>query len=1144
MRSSEPFPTRDRPGGIASCASADRSCGIGLKPLYFRVAGPGNEIWPFFRLIIAGPSGTSLRGWVRRLRNGKSSPLASGGLLRWAARWPVLLVILARIVAGQQHSEASQGWTRRSQEELVEAFGLQSNPALQRGRPESGTRECHGRLRHGGAGLPVLREAPTTLAEQCETCRGKIKEANHGEGAQMRSMGGVPGNVARQVPGAEGVVSEGDEADRQRACGVGGPTTQLLAADTSGCGFWRTIWWRNPSEWPSTHLGGPGSLGFFHGPEPRDANEHRRRDHPKGPPSSTACRGFHGRWTGRDGYWSFGEECRRRSLPCYGYARGDATAAQPTSHATHSATQARCGEKQQPGHSQCQDCTATDKRGDAICWFAARCFGSLHRIAAAYDSGGWPEHSEDTGQDGNAAISAACVSEGWGQADSRGKGQYGGQDHPWGQATGQETGGSTGTCATGDIASQRFHACRHPALQSPGRRRRGSRDHKATGPVYHGVRCRLENLPFAWMLRIASQRISAFGQSCNSLVRGLPCLLLAIRRYLASGIVLSLSRHANCTLFWVVQCTGSSYRPPSCPDPLFLPGVRCSPCAERSFLCVPPCSSTYGHLPAALITRVSTFGLPSISFPVMHWGRSHLSSRCAYHKISIESCSSVFGSHNLESRLGKSLRLPCLPRDAPFHAGFHAATILHGLRSILCDGQASSYVPVTRCIGSDRLFRVGAYIIHNPFCGHKMFVHVECTLSCEPLRAGFYGGLPVNCEPSPASGGAPPLFPAAKYGKSDCSSLCTASNFNRGVGSWLGKRLCCCDASVLYAAYHAPSHVPQLQKEPYSMLPQWASYFELMPPSLNMSMLADAGICCAVPLPTCQGRMPIGGVEGTFAKPLRSLLYVSQGTQSCFGFSLHHAEDLISMWFESFCRSALVFYFLAVLHLVFYVLPLRQGCPVGNSVVRTVRKTTRGAPLLLAMGFALYLLPGAAAMHGNNHQPAEEAEQREMPASIRPNFVSYPHSTEDLINACDNWSVDVLGFRIATVLLRFQRTHTISCQWWDPGMNSSLLCAMVKDDCSDDDGFYAVVAANPQPGLDTVVLGEVPQWLLSSMSVPVFITVLGTQEPCFMEFSTGRVTHQDVRIATGDLWPPGAEIFVGFSSVPLAEDDLITPTPG
>ena len=646
------------------------------------------------------------------------------------------------------------------------------------------------------------------------------------------------------------------------------------------------------------------------------------------------------------------------------------------------------------------------------------------------------------------------------------------------------------------------------------------------------------------MLRIASQRISAFGQSCNSLVRGLPCLLLAIRRYLASGIVLSVSRHANCTLFWVVQCTGSSYRPPSCPDPLFLPGVRCSPRAERSFLCVPPCSSTYGHLPAALIARVSTFGLPSIGFPVMHWGRSHLSSRCAYHKISIESCSSAFGSHNLESRLGKSLRLPCLPRDAPFHAGFHAATILHGLRSILCDGQASSYVSVTRCIGSDRLFRVGAYIIHNPFCGHKMFVHVECTLSCEPLRAGFYGGLPMNCEPSPASGGAPPLFPAAKYGKSDCSSLCTASNFNRGVGSWLGKRLCCCDASVLYAAYHAPSHVPQLQNEPYSMLPQWASYFELMPPSLNMSMLADAGICCAVPLPTCQGRMPIGGVEGTLAKPLRSLLYVLQGTQSCFGFSLHHAEDLISMWFESFCRSALVFYFLAVLHLVFYVLPLRQGCPVGNSVVRTVRKTTRGAPLLLAMGFALYLLPGAAAMHGNNHQPAEEAEQREMPAFMRPNFVSYPHSTEDLINACDNWGVDVLGFRIATVLLRFQRTHTISCHWWDPGMNSSLLCAIVKDDCSDDDDFYAVVAANPQPGLDTVVLGEVPQWLLSSMSVPVFITVLGTQEPCFMEFFTGRVTHQDVRIATGDLWPPGAEIFVGFSSVPLAEDDLITPTPG
>ena len=199
--------------------------------------------------------------------------------------------------------------------------------------------------------------------------------------------------------------------------------------------------------------------------------------------------------------------------------------------------------------------------------------------------------------------------------------------------------------------------------------------------------------------------------------------------------------------------------------------------------------------------------------------------------------------------------------------------------------------------------------------------------------------------------------------------------------------------------------------------------------------------------------------------------------------------------FEVFCRSLLLLYLLATLHLFARAAPLKRDCHRANGGIKGCRGFVRGAPIALALCVAFHCLPQAQAMH---MPPLEDVtgltETADLPmateqehAGLAPEVAAMPPDTPALCEGLQN-----LGFRVPSVVVRYQRSHIANLQWWDRGIDAKLWCAMVKSVC-------------------------------------------GSHEPCYLELFQGRVSHSDIRLSTGHLWPPGGEIFVGFNLTPLPE---------
>ena len=87
-----------------------------------------------------------------------------------------------------------------------------------------------------------------------------------------------------------------------------------------------------------------------------------------------------------------------------------------------------------------------------------------------------------------------------------------------------------------------------------------------------------------------------------------------------------------------------------------------------------------------------------------------------------------------------------------------------------------------------------------------------------------------------------------------------------------------------------------------------------------------------------------------------------------------------------------------------------------------------------------------------------------------------------------------LGFRVPSVVVRYQPSHIANLQWWDRGIDAKLWCAMVQSDCFAADADVCVFPAFPQPGTDLAILGEIPSWILGTLAVPVFIAVCGSHD--------------------------------------------------
>ena len=234
-----------------------------------------------------------------------------------------------------------------------------------------------------------------------------------------------------------------------------------------------------------------------------------------------------------------------------------------------------------------------------------------------------------------------------------------------------------------------------------------------------------------------------------------------------------------------------------------------------------------------------------------------------------------------------------------------------------------------------------------------------------------------------------------------------------------------------------------------------------------------------------------------------------------------------------------IWYLVAVLHLVTYATPLRTGCARRNAAIASCRRGLKGAPLLLACFFAACFAPQAYAINaGAAHDllPSSSASPI-VPGSCTGGIRSptWFGPTEDPPDHDRLFEV---------LVLRLQKSATITTQWWDPGLGSGYVCCTASHDLSFGPPTCRYFPALPQPAGGAVVLGEAPFDVLSSLQVPIFIQVAGSWEPCFVVHFCGAVTHQDIKDAVGELWPANGQVYVGFCTQPLSVGHSFSPTVG
>ena len=246
-------------------------------------------------------------------------------------------------------------------------------------------------------------------------------------------------------------------------------------------------------------------------------------------------------------------------------------------------------------------------------------------------------------------------------------------------------------------------------------------------------------------------------------------------------------------------------------------------------------------------------------------------------------------------------------------------------------------------------------------------------------------------------------------------------------------------------------------------------------------------------------------------------------------------------WLEAVGRSFLLLYFLSVFRVFAEAQCLRAGWGRRNAVIVRCRRGLRGAPRCLAFLFALSFVPVTQAVQNEhpcvdgNTAPAVRVEPS-LPGS---RFGELP------VNGCGSCSSSHRpDFNFTINVIRFQRSAVQTSLSWDPGLSSGYVCASIRADLAAGLTDLVYFPAMPQPSIRQVVLGEAPLAALRDLRVPVFLQLAGTQEPCFLTFFTGAVSHSDIRIAVGDAWPAGGQVFVGFCQTPMEEDACVNPTRG
>ena len=472
---------------------------------------------------------------------------------------------------------------------------------------------------------------------------------------------------------------------------------------------------------------------------------------------------------------------------------------------------------------------------------------------------------------------------------------------------------------------------------------------------------------------------------------------------------------------------------------------------------------------------------------------------------------------------------PCIPGHKPCGDMVLGSTS----RMLTVRYCALRQVPAEGIVSCDVLYRsVQCTVLNRPFCARQGFAEVSTSINRGfEDRSGLGWGalLYIFDDHLPIWDVAPP-----HVRRCATPNLCHCMQYwvpllailDLPVGNTVvGLRPWCCRLV----------QVPAICDKPASLHMQ--RYLH-MPVRSSASTAATKPLTCE----TCRAcQFPKGAllrIEGLLEKPAAK-------PADAWDEWLHKAGLRIAV----FCRSALLFYLLACLHLLSRSIPLRKSQPKRNAAVKYCRSCLRGAPWWCAIVVAACFLPQSAAVRAASSGEGEHVSG-DAPdlhryglgrAGCFPTPVSVqlpePMPGEPPLRDPDD-------FKICAEVHRFQRSSVFSLQFWDEGLNTSLFCAMVRDDAFLAEPQVTVFPIRPQPNGDKAILGSVSTRLLQAMHVPICIQVRGARTTRFLELAVGTVSYYDVQDWVGSLWPAGGRIFVGSSEVPLEVGDSFVPHVG
>ena len=241
--------------------------------------------------------------------------------------------------------------------------------------------------------------------------------------------------------------------------------------------------------------------------------------------------------------------------------------------------------------------------------------------------------------------------------------------------------------------------------------------------------------------------------------------------------------------------------------------------------------------------------------------------------------------------------------------------------------------------------------------------------------------------------------------------------------------------------------------------------------------------------------------------------------------------DFVSEWILSFCRSCLLFYLLSCCLLLFRTFKLQ---PKSG-------KVNRVHPSSLQWVYA-FMIPGCVGMQ---HADPAGGSPTVNPASLQlqPSAASNQGRTDDGLPRGHAVAPEFDDPRCLAEVFQFQHSPCYHAVWIDPVDNIGYVRCTVQDElfCAGEDRLVSVC---PQPDRDCAVLLDAPDWILSTLSIPVLVEVRTSAVKRYVDMFTGKVDAEVIRLSLGDAWPAGGRVFIGDSLDPLQHGQIAQLQPG